>query len=68
VVAVLDGRVRGRRYGDLFIDALPACQRFDGGLDTLGLAARRFIAGEPSFDGYAAALYNSESNQGEWDE
>lgn len=43
VVVVLDSRIRGRRYGELFLGALPPCRRFDGSVDELPAVARTFL-------------------------
>ncbi len=43
VAVVLDSRIRSRRYGDEFLQALPACRRFDGPVSEVPLAARNFL-------------------------
>ncbi len=44
-VVVLDGRIRTRRYGAAFLDALPECARFDGSLEEVIAAVREWLEG-----------------------
>jgi len=50
VVVILDGRVHSRRYGELFLEALPACARASGPLSSLPGVAAGFLAGRPVED------------------
>ena len=43
VAVVLDSRVRSRRYGEDFLESLPACRRYGGPVAGLPLAARQFL-------------------------
>lgn len=44
VVVVLDRRLIQRRYGRTFLDALPACRRFDGRLEAVVRETRRWLS------------------------
>jgi hypothetical protein len=46
VFVVLDSRVQHRRYGQVFLDALPGGRRWAGPLPELVPCAERFLAGE----------------------
>ena len=46
VFVVLDSRVQHRRYGQVFLDALPGGRRWAGPLHELVPCAERFLAGE----------------------
>jgi len=49
VVAVLDSRVARRRYGALFLEALPPCRTVRARARDLGPTARRFLEGDGIF-------------------
>lgn len=44
-VVVLDRRIRTRRYGAAFLDALPDCTRFEGSLADVVAAVRQWLGG-----------------------
>ena len=44
VVAVLDSRIRTRRYGREFLDAVPRCTRLDADIPTLAARTREWLA------------------------
>jgi Rad3-related DNA helicase len=46
VFVVLDGRVRSRSYGHLFLAGLPRCRQYRGPMADLPVVARRFLDGD----------------------
>ena len=54
VVVALDGRLTGRRYGERFLDALPAMSRRELPLESIPLFAREFLEAPPARDSFPA--------------
>ncbi len=44
VVAVLDSRVRTKRYGREFLEAIPQCTRLHGDIETMAVRTREWLA------------------------
>ena len=44
VVAILDGRIRSKRYGEKFLRSLPACSKFAGDADTVAAGVRTWLS------------------------
>lgn len=44
VVAVLDSRIRTRRYGSEFVEAIPACTRFSGSVEEIAARTQAWLA------------------------
>lgn len=44
VVAILDGRIRSKRYGDQFLRSLPACSKFASDVDSVAVGVAQWLA------------------------